>query len=95
MEVNESTIITFLAIVIIILIFSKIDFVLPSSSTISTSAPNVRTISTEAPIEEEDDGIRGFPSDPEPTQTLPSDLKRKLQMLEDRFYYDNCQFTRV
>jgi hypothetical protein len=96
MEFNETLVISFLVLVIIILIFSKI--------TIGSDGDESKYLDNKlSQIEEKlKDKIQGNKPTKQPGQKiddadnnlLSDEFKKQLQEMENRFYYDNCRYNK-
>ena len=96
MQVNETIVVTFLVIVILILIFSKISI----GTTTDESAlidqkikamenklvsSNVMTATSNT----------NTPFDPKSSNLLSSEFKKQLDEIQNKFYYDNCRKNKL
>jgi hypothetical protein len=96
MEFNETLVISFLVLVIIILIFSKI--------TIGSDGDESKYLDNKlSQIEEKlKEKIQGNKPTKQPGQKidevdnnlLSDEFKKQLQEMENRFYYDNCRYNK-
>ena len=96
MEFNETLVISFLVLVIIILIFSKI--------TIGSDGDESKYLDNKlSQIEEKlKEKIQGNKPTKQPGQKidevdnnlLTDEFKKQLQEMENRFYYDNCRYNK-
>jgi hypothetical protein len=82
MELNESLIITFLLIVIVILIFSNISVSLGDSSSTTENQPG----NTKSPVATEPPKLYNVSSD-----LLSNDVKKQLNTLNNQFYFNDCR----
>ena len=86
MEINETLVITFLVVVILILIFSKI--------TVGTSNDESRII--ENKLKEMETKLVAAKTvntpkfDPKGSELLSPEFKKQLDEIENKFYYNNC-----
>jgi hypothetical protein len=80
MELNESLIITFLLIVIVILIFSNITVSLGDSSSTNEST------NTKSPVVTKPPKLYNVSSD-----LLSNDVKKQLNTLNNQFYFNDCR----
>jgi hypothetical protein len=90
MEFNESLVISFLVLVIIILIFSKI--------TIGSENDESQYLDKKLSQLEEKLKVTNIPTQ-QSQQTsdnslLPDEFKKQLEEMENRFYYDNCRYNK-
>lgn len=96
MELNESMIISFLVIVIIILIFSKINIGsdLDESSYLDEKLDQLeKKLKSEQPTPkvQSNSGSDDLPMD---ESLLSDDFRKQLREMENRFYYDNCRLDK-
>jgi hypothetical protein len=97
MEVNETLVVTFLVIVILILIFSKISI----GSTTDESAlidqkikaMENKIISNTAISSGSVTPTQSF--DPRSNDLLSPEFKKQLDVIQDKFYYDNCRKNKL
>jgi hypothetical protein len=83
MELNESLIITFLLIVIVVLIFSNISVSLGDSS---DSNNQNQPSNTKAPVATERPKLYKVDND-----LLSNDVKKQLNTLNNQFYFNDCR----
>ncbi len=92
MELNEHIVISFLLVVIVILIFSKISI----STGLSADSSEDTSMATEQPtqpakinIQSQLDGPK-IPYDPQRNDLLSDDFKKQLRDLNNQFYTNTC-----
>ena len=97
MEVNETLVVTFLVIVILILIFSKISIGTTTDETAlidqKIKAMENKIISSTAVGSGSVTNTQPF--DPRSSDLLSSDFKKQLDEIQDKFYYDNCRKSKL
>jgi hypothetical protein len=86
MQINETLVITFLVIVILILIFSKITI---------GSGDNESTVIENKLKQMEDKlvaakNVNSTKFDPKGSELLSPEFKKQLDEIESKFYYNNC-----
>jgi hypothetical protein len=87
MELNESLIITFLLIVIVILIFSNITVSLGNSSDTNNQPDNKnRSGNIKKPVATERPKLYKVNND-----LLSDDVKKQLNTLNNQFYFNDCR----
>ena len=86
MELNESLIITFLLIVIVILIFSNITVSLGDSSSTNESTNSNQPGNTKSPVATKRPKLYNVNSD-----LLSNDVKKQLNTLNNQFYFNDCR----
>lgn len=86
MEINETLVITFLVVVILILIFSKI--------TVGTSNDESSVIENKLKEMEHKliavKPVNTTKFDPKGSELLSPEFKKQLDEIENKFYYNNC-----
>jgi hypothetical protein len=87
MEINETLVITFLVVVILILIFSKI--------TIGTGGDESSVIENkltqmENKLAVASKNVNSPKFDPKGSELLSPEFKKQLDEIENKFYYNNC-----
>jgi hypothetical protein len=85
MEINETLVISFLVVVILILIFSKISIGNSDESTIIDE--KLRQIENKLIVSRSTNPPK---FDPKSNELLSPEFKKQLDEIESKFYYNNC-----
>lgn len=102
MEFNETIVISFLVVVIIILIFSKISVGSDSDESEYINDQfnklQAKLMPTKAPNEFKNDDDYSFSDNDskfkDDEELLTEEFKKQLKEMENRFYYDNCRYNK-
>jgi hypothetical protein len=86
MEINETLVITFLVVVILILIFSKITI---GTGDESSDIENKLT-QMENKLAVASKNVNSPKFDPKGSELLSPEFKKQLDEIENKFYYNNC-----
>ncbi len=104
MELNESIILGFLVIVILILIFSKISIgtTTDESALIAQELKKIedklitsRTPTTSISTNSVSNSTTSTAFDLSKSELLSPEFKKQYDDLQNRFYYDNCRYSRL
>jgi hypothetical protein len=96
MQVNETLVVTFLVIVILILIFSKISIgtTTDESSLIDQKIKEMENKLTSSNVMNTTKNTN-TPFDARSSDLLSSEFKKQLDEIQNKFYYDNCRKNKL
>lgn len=86
MEINETLVITFLVVVILILIFSKITIGTGDESSVIEN----KLTQMENKLAVASKNVNPTKFDPKGSELLSPEFKKQLDEIENKFYYNNC-----
>lgn len=87
MEINETLVITFLVVVILILIFSKITIGTGNSDESKAIENKIKEMENKL-VAAKNSTSQKF--DPRGSELLSPEFKKQLDEIESKFYYNNC-----
>ena len=91
MEVSETLVVTFLVMVILILIFSKISI---GSTTDESTLIDQKIKAMENKIVN-NTPVKSQPFDIRSSSLLSPEFKKQFDEIQDKFYYDNCRKNKL